>query len=353
MHQPAEWKPHRATWMAWPCHQDLWQDNLPEAQKEFTDLCRAIVFGSSGTQAQIPEQLEILVAPQKGIRHTHAMDEAKEALAGLPVRFHNINYGDIWLRDTGPLFVREANGSLATRTFMFKGWGGKYILIGDSQVGQNISKISGLKDQKNAFVLEGGAIDTDGAGTYLTTKQCLLNGNRLSLGQKETDPELPLRIETQLMQTLGAEKIIWLDQGLLNDHTDGHVDNLARFVGPGQVICQEAVDPQDPNHLVFEEIFEILSKSTDASGQRLKVFRIPSVGLYRNKDGAISPASYMNFYISNKSVVVPQYGTDYDLKAVQSLKSIFPDREVVGLASRSLLTGGGSFHCITQQEPLP
>ncbi len=330
--QPAEWQKHRACWTAWPSHAELWQENLASAQAEFTALCHEI--GQS-------ENLEILVPNQE----QHKL--AEKALAGLPVRFHSIPFGDIWLRDTSAIFVKNPQGALSTVRFAFNGWGGKYILPHDSHVSARIAEACGLPQKRFDWVLEGGAIEPDGSGTCLTTRQCLLNSNRHS-GQVPSEKE----VENRLAQALGIHKVIWLDEGLANDHTDGHIDNLARFVAPSTVVCMRAETPDDPNRLVLEQIAERLSSSTDAQGQKLRVIRIPSPGKLLNEEGRVIPASFMNFYISNKTVIVPIYNSPFDEKAVAALAAIFPDRKVVGLPSISILSGGGSFHCITQQEPV-
>ncbi|MBW8882601.1 MAG: agmatine deiminase family protein, partial [Asticcacaulis sp.] len=195
------------------------------------------------------------------------------------------------------------------------------------------------------FILEGGALDHDGHGTVLTTRQCLLNPNR-NPGWTEADAE------QALAQTLGARKVIWLDDGLRNDHTDGHVDNLARFVAPGVVACPLPYGRDDPNTTVYDAVAKRLSSQTDARGQPLQVVRIPSPGRILDEDGEIVPASHMNFLIANDCVVVPIYEDRPGEFAVEALQSLFPERQVLGLSSRAILTGGGSFHCISQQVPL-
>jgi agmatine deiminase len=196
-------------------------------------------------------------------------------------------------------------------------------------------------------VLEGGAIDHDGEGTILTTRQTLLNPNRNGWTKEQA--------EASLTKAFGARKIIWIDEGLKNDHTDGHIDNIARFVAPGRVVCQAPAGPDDPNADTLNAIAAVLEAATDAAGRKLDVVRIPGVGLYRNPAGEISPASHMNFIIANGVVVVPVYGTPTQAAALEALRTVFPGRKVVGVSSCGLLgsgeAGGGSFHCITQQEP--
>ena len=198
------------------------------------------------------------------------------------------------------------------------------------------------------FVLEGGAVDHDGEGTILTTRQTLLNPNRNSWTKEKAD--------AALREAFGARKVIWIDEGLKNDHTDGHIDNIARFVAPGRVVCQSPGGADDPNAATLDAIAKTLESATDAAGRRLEVVRVPGAGLYRNALGEIAPASHMNFVIANEVVVVPVYGTPTQEAALEGLQAVFTDRKVIGVSSRGLLgcgdAGGGSFHCITQQEPL-
>jgi agmatine deiminase len=248
-------------------------------------------------------------------------------------------FGDIWFRDTGPIFTADARAL----GFRFNGWGGKYQLPHDEEVAARIALIAGAEFKLHDFILEGGAIEMDGEGALLTTRQCLLNPNRNPHWTEEG-------AEVALRRALGVEKILWLDEGLANDHTDGHIDNLARFVAPGRVVCQAPATRDDPNHDVLEEIALSLAAMRDAQGRRLEVIRIPSPGAVEDEDGEIVPASHMNFFIGNTTVVVPVYsGTGDD--AVNALAPLFPGRKVIGLSSDAILAGGGSFHCITQQEP--
>jgi agmatine deiminase len=333
VHQPAEWDRHSACWLAWPSHGHLWRENLAPAQAEFAALCRAIAEEGG-------EALELLV------QDAAAEAEAREALAPVEgrVRFHRVPVGDIWLRDTAPIFVSGASGVPAAACFRFNGWGGKYVLPDDDQVAGRVADLSGLARFDHAWVLEGGSVEADGQGTLLTTRQCLLNPNRNpGLGQAE--------VERALGEHLGAEKVLWLEEGLINDHTDGHVDTLARFVAPGVVVCMEAREAGDPNGAAMDRIASDLAGFIDARGRRLQVVRIPSPGTVRDEAGELLPASFVNFYIGNRAVVVPTYGTAYDQEAVAALAPWFPGRRVLGRSARAILSGGGAFHCITQQQP--
>ncbi|WP_257313070.1 agmatine deiminase family protein [Geothrix fuzhouensis] len=331
--QPAEWDRHSACWLAWPSHGHLWREHLAAAQAEWADLCRAIAEEGG-------ESLDILV------QDATAEAGARAALAPVlgQVRFHLVPVGDIWLRDTAPIFVKTAAGALRAACFGFNGWGRKYLLPDDDRVAGRVAALSGVPRTDHAWILEGGSVDVDGEGTILTTRQCLLNPNRNpGLDQGE--------IEAALCDGLGAERVLWLDEGLLNDHTDGHIDTLARFVAPGVVVCMEARDPADPNAATLDRLAADLAGFTDAKGRRLQVLRIPSPGVVRDEDGELMPASFVNFYIGNRSVVVPTYGTAYDEEAVAALTPLFPDHRVIGRSARAILSGGGAFHCITQQQP--
>lgn len=335
---PAEWQTHRAVWTAWPAAADLWQENLAPAQAEFAALCREITTPDPSGRSAAPEILEVLVADAK------VEGDAAAALAGLPARFHRIPYGDIWLRDTAPCFATSADGEVAAVCFRFNGWGEKYVFPADLALSRAVRLASGLHSFDVPMIFEGGAIEVDGEGTAITTAQCLLNPNRNPGLSKEG-------IESCLADALGIDKLLWLGEGLVNDHTDGHVDTLVRFAGPGRVVCMEARDDDDPNRDALATILEDLSTMRDARGRSLEVVRIPSPGLVENEDGEPMPASYANWYVANTTIVVPTYGSRHDDEAVAVIASCFPGRRTVGSPARAILSGGGAFHCITQQEP--
>ena len=221
-------------------------------------------------------------------------------------------------------------------SFPFNGWGGKYDLPGDDLIGRRLAEGIGLHVRRAEWILEGGAIDVDGTGLVVTTEQCLMNPNRnafLSRGE----------IEAKLAADLGLDRVLWLGSGLMNDHTDGHVDNLARFVAPGTLAIPEPAE-SDPNEAVYRDA------ASRARAFGLEVVPLPSPGRVL-RGGETIPASYMNFYIGNAAVVVPQYGAPNDAAAVAAIQALFPGRVAVGLRADHILTGGGSFHCISQQVP--
>ena len=327
---PPEWAPQSAIWTAWPADASEWNGDLATPRADVTALV--------ATLSEAGNTVRLLV---------NGDEAAKSALdaVGSAAELVSAKYGDIWLRDTGPIFAFRGGKRIALR-FQTNSWGGKYDLPDDSTVGDRVAEMAGAEIVRFDFVLEGGAMDHDGEGTVLATRQTLLNPNRngWTTGQAEA-----------ALKGFGTKTVIWVDEGLLGDHTDGHIDNIARFVAPGRVVCQAAAGDDDPNAAILDAIAARLADATDAAGRRLEVIRIPGVGRYRNALGEVSPASHMNFIIGNGVVVVPVYGTPTQDAALAALSEVFPDRKVLGVPSRGLLgcgdAGGGSFHCITQQEP--
>ena len=328
---PPEWAPQQAVWTAWPADPGEWNGDLETPRQDVAALIRALLPTT---------RVRLLVNGEEAEASARALLEGGADI--VPAR-----YGDIWLRDTGPIFANGPEGAMAL-CFKTNSWGGKYDLPDDATVGTDIARLAGVPVRRFDFVLEGGAIDHDGDGTILTTRQTLLNPNRNGWTKEQA--------EAALKDAFGARKIIWIDEGLKNDHTDGHIDNIARFVAPGRVVCQAPAGSDDPNAGVLDAIALSLERAKDAEGRNIEVVRVPGVGLYRNAADEIAPASHMNFLIANGVVVVPVYGTATQDAALKALEGVFPGRKVVGLSSRGLLAsgeaGGGSFHCITQQEPL-
>jgi agmatine deiminase len=327
---PPEWAPQRAIWTAWPANADEWHGDLASPRRDVATLIQALAPFN---------RVRLLVGSVEAEQSAHA---ALDGTADL-IPSH---YGDIWLRDTGPIFARIGDETIALR-FRSNGWGGKFDMPGDATVGDDVARLAGSPVRKFDFVLEGGAIEHDGNGTILTTRETLLNANRNGWTEAQA--------EAALGEALGARKIVWLDRGLRNDHTDGHIDVLARFIGVRRIVCQTPFGADDPNADVLTEIAHRLESATDASGQPFEVVKIPSPGLVLDGRGEALPASHLNFVIANRIVAVPVYGTASAEDAIAALRAAFPERKVLGLASLSLLgsgpAGGGSFHCITQQEP--
>lgn len=320
---PAEWAPHDWVWIGFPSNAAEWPDAFADAQRQVAAFADAVHAGGRGEEVRLV-----------------AADEANTAVArslvdpGVIVQTER--HGDVWLRDTGPICVR--NGSArALVDFGFNGWGGKYEMPGDEDIGARLAAQTAFPLMTQNWIFEGGAVDTDGSGLFVTTEQCLLNPNR--------NPDLSSKqIETLLAGSLGLSGMLWLGEGLRNDHTDGHVDNLARFVAPGVLMIPEPDGADDPNAAVYADA------RARAKAHGVEVAAIPSPGRVE-RDGEAIPASYMNFYIGNAAVVVPVYGRPNDAAALDALRPFFPGRDIVGLRSDAILTGGGSFHCTSQQMP--
>ena len=319
---PAEWAPHDAVWIGFPSHPELWLEDLEPAREEVVAFARAVHAEGRGERV-------VLVAADADAA------AAATAMAGDFAEVVTEKFGDIWLRDTGAIL----DGAGVAHDFGFNGWGGKYDLEGDDDIGLRLAQRRGLPSEDHGWILEGGAIDGDGSGLVVTTEQCLLNPNR-NPGLARAD------VEARLAADLGLTRVLWLGDGLLNDHTDGHVDNLARFVGENRLLIPTPA-ADDPNASIYRDAAD------RARAFGVEVVHMPSPGGVLDEEGEIIPASYMNFYIGNAAVVVPVYGQENDASAVATLEALFPGRNVVGLRADHILTGGGSFHCISQQIPVP
>ncbi len=320
--QPPEWAAHEFVWIGFPSHAELWEEDLEPAREEVAAFASAIRAGGRG------EEIRLVAADP-------ASAEAARRLAPFATVVEQ-KFGDIWLRDTGPLIVDDG-GRRGARSFRFNGWGGKYELEGDDSLAPRLAETIGLSAEQHDWVFEGGAIDSDGSGVGVTTEQCLLNFNR---NPGMTRPE----VEARLREALGIERLLWLGEGLQGDHTDGHVDNLARFVAEGRLAIPVPESSADPNQQAYADA----RYRAEAFG--LEVAPVPSPGRIA-PNGKIVAASYMNFYVGNAAVVVPTYGAANDEAAVELIGALFPGRQAVGLRADHVLTGGGSFHCISQQVP--
>ncbi|MGQ0558372.1 MAG: agmatine deiminase family protein [Sphingosinicella sp.] len=318
---PPEWAPHDFVWIGFPSHAELWEESLEPARAEVAAFALAVHANGRG------EPVRLVAADPPSADSANRLAPFAEIVEP--------RFGDIWLRDTGPIVV--ANGGRAARVFRFNGWGGKYRLEGDDDLAERLAASVGLDCERHEWVLEGGAIESDGTGLGVTTEQCLLNPNR-NPGMKRDE------VERRLHESLGFDRLLWLGDGLLGDHTDGHVDNLARFVGEGRIAIPVPESGLDPNARIYADA----RYRAEAFG--LEVVSLPSPGRIE-KDGNIVAASYMNFYIGNAAVVVPVHGAPNDAAAVELIGALFPGREAVGLPTGHILTGGGSFHCISQPMP--
>lgn len=325
---PAEWAPHDWTWIGFPTNPAEWPGAFDGARRQIADFASALHADGRG------EEVRLVVATQEDAATARTL-----VAPGVTIIVHKL--GDIWLRDTAPIAVLNGASpgeqARALVDFGFNGWGGKYQMPGDEDIGARLAATTGLATSTQNWVLEGGAIDTDGTGLFVSTEQCLLNPNR--------NPDLDRgKIETLLAGSLGLSDMLWLGDGLLNDHTDGHVDNLARFVGAGLLALPIASTPEDPNAALYADA------RARAKAHGVEVVDIPSPGLVE-VDGQAIPASYMNFYVGNAAVIVPIYGRPNDQAALDALRPFFPGRDIIGLRSDSILAGGGSFHCCSQQMP--
>ena len=321
MRMPPEWHPQQWLWVGFPHDPVEWPGFLPRAQEQIAAFASAVA--DSGQEVRL-------------IVRDPANAERARTLCSAAVKLEVRRYGDVWLRDTGPLVVQDGARQIARR-FGFNGWGGKYLMDGDQEIGAELAQSAGLPVEACDWVLEGGALDSDGTGLVVTTEQCLLNPNR--------NPQLTrAAIEARLARDLGYDKVLWLGDGLINDHTDGHVDNLARFVAPGTLALPRATGADDPNAAIYTDA------KARAEAYGVTVREVPSPGRVET-DGRIEPASYMNFAITSKLVVVPTYGTRHDADGVAAVAELFPDREVIGILADAVLAGGGSFHCASQQMP--
>ncbi|MBI3782611.1 MAG: agmatine deiminase family protein [Deltaproteobacteria bacterium] len=334
---PAEWEAHAATWLSWPHKEASWPGNFGPIPAIWVEMTKVLAPH---------EHVDILVNDEAAADVVTGLLRA--AKVNLPnVSLHRIATDDAWIRDHGPTFVtRELRGKreLAAIDWIYNAWGGKYPpWNNDDVVPNHIAAHLGVPVFEPGIVLEGGSIDVNGFGTVLTTEACLLNPNR--------NPNLSkAQIERCLSDYLGVRKTLWLGDGIVGDDTDGHIDDLARFVGPNTVVTVIEEDPSDENHRVLRDNYERLSQMTDQDGQALRVVTLPMPApvLY---EGQRLPASYANFYIANGVVLVPVFNDPNDASALSTLQQLFPTRKIVGINAREMVWGLGSFHCVTQQQP--
>ncbi len=329
---PAEWEPHAATWLAWPHNRETWPGKFEPIPSLWEKLVRTL--GEF-------EPVHICAGGEA------VMTEARATLGGIAnVTLHDIATNDVWARDHGPMFLAGPPSlEPALVDWAYNAWGGKYPPFDlDNAVPMQVAELTGRRRFTPGIVMECGALEGNGEGTILTTEPCLLNPNRnptLSKGQ----------IERYLTDYACAKKILWLTGGIAGDDTDGHIDELARFVGPTTVVAAVESDPREDNYQPLGDNFSRLKTMRDASGRPLDVIPIP-MPRPRYYDNQRLPACYLNFYIANRIVIVPQFGDPADRVAMETLARLFPNRQVRGLDALDLVWGLGAFHCITQQQPV-
>lgn len=319
---PPEFAAQDWLWVGFPHLADEWSGAMERAQEQIAQFASTVADGGQQVRLVVRDVANRMRA---------------ERLASAAVTIEERVYGDVWLRDTGPLVVAGPDGQRRAQLFGFNGWGGKYLMPGDQDIGADLAASAGLVAAKADWVLEGGALDGDGTGLVATTEQCLLNPNR--------NPHLSRAdLEMRLQRDLGYDRVLWLGDGLINDHTDGHVDNLARFVGTNRMALPQATGPNDPNAAIYADA------AARARDFGVEVIEVPSPGLIE-WGGMVQPASYMNFVITTNVVVVPVFGSVHDEAGVEAIAALFPGRATVGVMGDAVLVGGGGFHCASQQMP--
>ncbi len=335
---PAEWEPHEATWLTWPKDPLTWPDRVEAVQEIYARMFEALTPG---------EKVHLLVDDEA------AECEVRRKLAGKKIKaenflLHRIPTVDAWIRDYGPNFLlREEQGAQATVAYndwIFNAWGEKYeSLMADDVIPERLAPLLNMPGFRPGIVLEGGSIDVNGRGTVLTTEQCLLNKNR--------NPRLSkAQIEDYLKNFLNVRHILWLGDGIAGDDTDGHIDDVTRFVAPDTVVTVVEEDPADENYRPLRDNLKRLESMSDETGKALRIVTLPMPGTVQSDEGRL-PASYANFYIANAVVIVPTFAHPNDERALATLQSLFPDRKVLGLPAADLVWGMGAFHCLTQQQP--
>ncbi len=337
-YMPAEWHRHAGTWLSWPKDPETWPDRVPQAEEVFLQMMAALAPN------EIVNLLVNDAAAEELVRDRCKFSDAAN------IRFHQIETVDSWIRDYGPNFLINGRGGVVYNDWIFNAWGSKYEeLKKDDAIPARLETYLNLPRFEPGIVMEGGSIDVNGKGCVLTTEQCLLNPNRNpSLSRNE--------IEKYLKEYLGVQKVLWLGEGIVGDDTDGHIDDIARFVDSNVIVCALEDDPDDANYELLQENLKRLQKMTDANERPFEIVTLPMPGIVggsstdtRNLDRL--PASYANFYIANSVVLVPIFGHANDQRALDTLQRVFPDRRIVGINCEPLVWGMGTLHCVTQQQP--
>jgi len=333
---PAEWARHRATWLSWPHNLETWPTQLEPVRNVWVQMIQALAEG---------EQVCLLVDDEPTQRDVTArLTTARVAMENVSIL--RIPTVDVWMRDYGPTFVKRNSPAdpLAFNDWIFNGWGGKYRAYEeDDRVAKEIASLLRVRVFDHPMVLEGGSIEVNGSGVCLTTERCLLNKNRNPHKRRN-------EIQSFLEETLGVTEVIWLGEGIVGDDTDGHIDDIARFVNATTVVCVLESNPRDQNYAPLQENYQRLKSARDQAGNKFSIIPLPSPEpIYL--EGARLPASYANFYIANGVVLVPIFDDPQDREALGILQDIFPGRKIEGLRCVEVVAGLGAIHCVTQQEP--
>jgi len=337
---PGEWHRHSATWLTWPKDPETWPDRVSQVEEIFVQMMAALAAN---------ERVNLLVddgETEQNVRQRCTFSGAEN------IRFYRIPTVDSWIRDYGPNFVLNDRGELAYNDWLFNAWGNKYEeLKRDNSIPARLESLLNIPRFEPGIVMEGGSIEVNGAGCLLTTEQCLLNPNR--------NPRLDrAEIEQYLKDYVAVQKVVWLGDGIVGDDTDGHIDDIARFVSPTTIVCVVEDDPADANYKLLQDNLDRLRYMTDAQGQAFEILTLPMPGTISGKSSITRdlerlPASYANFYIANGVVLAPVFGHANDARALETIRRVFPNRRVVGINCEPLVWGMGTIHCVTQQQPGP
>ncbi|MDB5022276.1 MAG: agmatine deiminase family protein [Mucilaginibacter sp.] len=334
-HFPAEWAPHRATWLSWPHKEESWPGKIVTIYKPYCEFIKAVCEG---------ELVHINVTNEQ--MAAFAKEQLQQVGADLKrIEFFEFPTNDAWCRDHGPAFLINTDTKQKVIVdWAYNAWGNKYPPYDlDDVIPTSIGKHFNLPVYHPGIVMEGGSVDFNGKGTVLTTTACLLNQNR--------NPQLnQQQIEAYLQNYYGIAQVLWLGDGIIGDDTDGHIDDITRFVNQDTVVTVIEENKNDENHRILHDNLRTLKSMRLLSGKQLNIIELPMPDAVYY-DGQRLPASYANFYISNGSVVVPTYRCKNDDKALDILTQCFPDRKVIGIDSTDIIWGLGSFHCLSQQEP--
>ena len=332
---PPEWESHEATWISWPFDDELWEGYLEPVRENVAGLVATVLRFE-------PVWLNV--------RDEESEEDARRRLAALGANlarlsFHRVPLNDAWFRDNGPLFIRNGEGKVALTDWQFNAWGEKYEPWNEDDAAPvSVAKTLGMKRFEVPIVMEGGALEVNGRGVCLTTRSCLLSQHR--------NPEMTQgEYEEVLHEQLGLMHICWLEGGMIDDHTDGHIDTIVRFTDDRTVLCAVEEDEADPNYSTLHHNLQLLGNMRDHEGNPFKVTELPMPRKKPKLNGKRLPLTYANFYVGNGFVAVPTYEDENDDRALEIVADSFPDREVIGLDAQGLITGGGAFHCITQQQP--